>query len=200
VLWAAICGCRIRARRTVPSKIRPPDGDFSKSPSASSTPPTNFPKNISAPFGLIGQQLQSKAGLGGKGQDSGVAAAVEFVTGMDALGPVSSFSKRLAMVYTPSGFLMTNSRPPWGRPINTPPRRSSTRRWMPASTASWTTSTGKSAWRRTPRNPPEGQGLNWTPGRTYWPRYVLGAVILFMLSCSPSIVIGIWKGRLKLTR
>ena len=50
------------------------------------------------------------------------------------------------------------------------------------------------------RNPLEERGFNWTPGRTYWPRYVLGAVILFLLSCSPSVVIGIWKGKLKLKR
>ena len=49
-------------------------------------------------------------------------------------------------------------------------------------------------------NPPEEKGFNWTPGRAYWPRYVLGAVILFMLSCSPSVVIGIWKGKLHLKR
>jgi hypothetical protein len=48
--------------------------------------------------------------------------------------------------------------------------------------------------------PPVRQGPNWTPGRTYWPRYVLGAVILFMLSSCPSIVIGIWKGKLNLKR
>jgi hypothetical protein len=50
-------------------------------------------------------------------------------------------------------------------------------------------------------NPPDdAQRFNWTPGRAYWPRYALGAVILFMLSCCPSVVIGIWKGKQKLAR
>jgi hypothetical protein len=47
---------------------------------------------------------------------------------------------------------------------------------------------------------PEQRGYNLTPGRTYWPRYVLGAAILFMLSCCPSVVIGIWKGKQNLER
>jgi hypothetical protein len=71
-------------KKPVPDQNSPPHRVFSNRTVASSTPPTDFAENISAPFGLIGQQLQSKAGLGGKGQDSGVPAAVEFVTGVDA--------------------------------------------------------------------------------------------------------------------
>jgi hypothetical protein len=49
-------------------------------------------------------------------------------------------------------------------------------------------------------NPPAKPGPNWTFGRTYWSRYVLGAVVLFMLSSCPSVVIGIWKGKQNLKR
>jgi hypothetical protein len=49
-------------------------------------------------------------------------------------------------------------------------------------------------------NRPEVQSSTWSPRRTYWSRYVLGALILLMLSCCPSVVIGIWNGKQKLER
>jgi hypothetical protein len=49
-------------------------------------------------------------------------------------------------------------------------------------------------------NLPESEGSSWTPGKTYWARYVFGAAILIMLSSCPSVVIGIWKGKQSLHR
>jgi hypothetical protein len=50
-------------------------------------------------------------------------------------------------------------------------------------------------------NPPDAaHSFNWTPGKTYWPRYILGAIILLMLCCCPSVVIGLWKGKQNLQR
>jgi hypothetical protein len=42
--------------------------------------------------------------------------------------------------------------------------------------------------------PPPGH-ISWRPTRAYWGRYGLGAVILLVLSCSPTVVIGVWKGK-----
>ena len=50
--------------------------------------------------------------------------------------------------------------------------------------------------------PPQAETLLWgsKPGRKYWSFFVSGATVLLALSICPSVVIGIWSGKRKLTR
>jgi hypothetical protein len=96
-------------KKPVPVQNSAPIGVFPNRTVASGTPPTDFAENISAPFGLIDQQLQSKAeDKGSAEQTRGVAAAVEYVTGVDGkeltmTGPVSAFVPGLAQNLHPVG-------------------------------------------------------------------------------------------------